>query len=296
MRPLLFGVLVFLLAPTAAHAQLSIYEDWSAGALRGDRWHGGEDNIVGGIGGLEVSRAITNNASFGRELAMRLRTQSSSLSDPRSGLNLMHASRVGASGTPGSVDAIDVAFRITASKVTPTRKTTKPGCPSGIGNNNPSEVDTIVLMTKFNDGSSSGPGDRTGDISVVLSSRYNTEFLHFDVHAFMFRCESPSCFAVSPVADSSTNLAATVTKNVPFRLGILDNFGESEFQLTFDGAVVGALDYSSLSVAPAAVYDAAFGVRVDTGDCWVGSPTPDMVADITVKVGDVQTNPGAVIP
>ena len=296
MRQVLWGVLVFFLVPAAAHAQLSIYENWSANALRGDRWRGGEDAIFSSVGGLEADRSIGGNVGFGKELTMRVRVQSSSLSDPRAGLNLMHAAHVGPSGTPGSVDALDVTFRIASKNVTKTQRGDKPGCPAGAGPNDPSGVSVVVMMTKFNDGSSSGPGDRTGDIAVLASSRYNTDFLHFDLFAVMFRCGNPSCFSGSSVPGSARNLVGTVTPGNPFRLGIVDNYGSNEYQITFNGAVVGTIDYASVSVAPAVAYDASFGVRADTGNCWVGSPAPNMVADITAKVGKVRTNAGAVIP
>jgi hypothetical protein len=148
----LWVVGLLLLLPTwgqASHERFGVYENWAGGSMRADRWLGFEQ-----FGGQEVRREVS-----GTSLHMRFRRQGGTSSDvgwtnppfTSNGLNLAN---------PAAVDQLRVRFDV--------QSLTLSGCPA---NTTPSKARVAVIeIGRFNDGSSTGPGDRTGDYLGVLQA------------------------------------------------------------------------------------------------------------------------------
>jgi len=177
---IIFG-LVFaslLLAPSLGRSQtLSVYEDWSGARIRGDRWRGGELSS-----GQEVVCDLQSVTGYGNYLAMSLRREGET--DRNTG------SRTSSTflniANPAGIVQIQALMGVLDALVGKCQ-----------ANTTPSEARLLIGMTAFNDGSSTGPGDRTGDynarVQAVRRSNSTDAPGILTLEGVVTRCQDAAC-------------------------------------------------------------------------------------------------------
>ena len=167
------------LAPGPGQSQqeaLSVYEDWSGARIRGDRWRGGEVS-----NGQEVLREL-RSASFGSYLTMSLRREGETDSNTGSRTSSTFLNFA----NPASIVQIEALMGVLDVQVEQ--------CPA---NATPSEARLLIAMTAFNDGSSTGPGDRTGDYNALVQAVRRSNSADpagiLRVEGRLTRCQNAAC-------------------------------------------------------------------------------------------------------
>jgi hypothetical protein len=274
-RAALFAVLLgtLLLTPTpgqASHEAFGIYEDWSQPTIRSDRWRGVED-----FGGQEVKREVQ-----GDTLQMRFRLEGGTFSDT----GAFFADNFLLVTNPLSVDQLEAEFQVKALTVT--------GCSA---NPTASRARAArLLITRFNDGTSTGPGDRTGDHFGLIVARRDSNATEdpgiLQVAGAVVRCINPGCTATTDVA--SIVLPETVQVGEPFTLRLIWDQPMRRFLLGVGTDPGVPLNYASSDTDPAVLPFAGVQIAHTAANCRAG-PT---VVDAEIEVGVVQTNMSAIIP
>jgi hypothetical protein len=170
-------LLGLLLAPAAA--QLVVYDDFAAGALSGDRWRGGR----GGGNILEIERSITPEG----QLFKRVRLEGRNNED------------IGITFGDHQLVFTSEGFPYLQFDLTVAGANLQP-CP--VAGSGVSLGYVQASMRLFNDGTSTGPGDQTGDIAAWIQVERTTAFAAnpatadpaiFEALASVFRCVTPTC-------------------------------------------------------------------------------------------------------
>lgn len=154
--PLAIVLVIFAVAlndpPRPAHAQPTLYDDFSGDKLDPDKWFGEQGVRPGeGQGGLELVRQIQDGS-----LLMSHRVAGG---NPTMGSFVISRNRlrfplaIANSITAAQADVTVTDFTVTKCSVPPSGD---------------SQVDAGLVEVLFNDGSSTGPNDETGDISLQL--------------------------------------------------------------------------------------------------------------------------------
>jgi hypothetical protein len=262
-----------LLSPAAAQ----VYEDWS-GPMRADRWqiYGLPNNGAP----LEQKRLVT-----ARKLDLEFRNsarQGEPARDAFIGYRLLPGNLP--LDDPASVTELDVTFTQTREKFT--KQCTEPGSP---------EVVSLIRLQKFNDGSTSGPGDQTGDYFATVTTRHSLDEPGIVVRSSIGRCTNATCTSFDNAATNEPSggyQLGTVTRGKPYRLRLIwraanDMFisllGNGGFEMTYDPSIDGT---------PAERPTAAFGIGGTPGNRLDGF----RMAEIAVKVGAVRTNGSSLVP
>lgn len=274
-RAALFAVLLgtLLLTPTpgqAGHEAFGVYDDWSQPTIRSDRWRGVED-----FGGQEVKREVQ-----GDKLQMRFRLEGGTFSDT----GAFFADNFLLVTNPLSVDQLEAEFQVKALTVT--------GCPA---NPTASRARAArLLITRFNDGTSTGPGDRTGDHFGLIVARRDSNATEEPgillVSGSVLRCTDPGCTDTSDVA--FIVLPQTVQVGEPFTLRLIWDQPMRRFLLGVGTDPEVPLNYAASDTAPAVLPFAGVQIAHTAANCRAG-PT---AVDAETEVGVVQTNVSAIIP
>jgi hypothetical protein len=288
---------LLLLVPASALAQIetAIYEDWSGPVIRSDRW-AALVPFVGRDAGLDVRTAVD---AVAQKLKLELRTQTAAA--PRAALHGIRLTRGDLPFTDGaSVSLLDVEMTLSGDKLTKQ-------CPPLNGGpvvDEPSATDALVLLKLFNDGTSTGAADQTGDHVGMIGTGHNTENpTQIHVYSNIFRCMDAACTEVEFVAVNyppskthpdefrlSSNLAMGATIRV--RLTV-DRASDQVYARLGTGADDFAMSYAGADDSlPPVVPFASIVVGAQTGDCYEGN----RVASIAIGVGKVRTNAGAFVP
>lgn len=269
--PGLFEAEDFYVTAAPIPAGFGIYEDWSYPTIRSDRW------IVATDRAHEARREV-----LGNHLVMRYRLEGSTTAGD-TGLRGAFM-RISASN-PAAIDRIDVKFQIDHYEVA--------GCEA-----NPLATrvrPAAISLAKFNDGSSAGPGDVTGDhfVRILVNREAFTADPEgvFTVSAFLFRCIDSVC---SNAISSIFNLdMGKVLIGQPFSLRARWNAATNRFLVRLNDDPPVHLEYpSSLNVGPATIPFADVRMQSVNANCTAG-PT---VTDAQIKVRDIMTNVSAIIP
>jgi len=293
-----------VLGATHASAQFkfSPYEKWTNPdtspnlKIRRDRWLFGDDS-----GGLDATREVRLNSAGVPALFMRLRHVGQTTDDegftffPSNSLYFAH---------PEKLTRVQAKFKIS-------RADMSSHCDANANGTN--EIDAAqIFWNVFNDGSSTGPGDGTGDHQVNLrvsrfANRPDPPGV-FRVEGRVCRCPDANCNITGPVFPcSGAGGFATVKVGSKFTLQIIhDPSGATNAKFLF--GVVGNLTgqpnasfgYPSATPANPAHNQAVspngyVQVRAAAVDCTVASGGPKEV-DVETQVYVVKTNPEAVIP
>lgn len=261
---------------------LGLYENWKTAKFpRSDRWVGSE-----GFGGQVASRE-----QLGSKLVFHYlrQGQTDSDSDRRTSVLRLHFAN------PASITDILAQFKVTKVVVT--------DC---LANSTPSKARPAgFVFATFNDGTSGGPADQTGNIfggiqAVRLSHYSGTPPPNgkLAVEIFVDRCTDAECnnsvdLAATTIMDPA-NLAQPLLVQVgkPFTFGARWDPDNDQFLFEVNGGGEVALSYGALTVNPAVQPFGNLFVRHSTANCTAG-PT---VVETTTELGTVITNPEAIIP
>ena len=177
--PLVIGLTALVLGiPAVSGAQLVVYDDFSAPLINPDKWAGSE--ATGGTGNptTEVERIV----QLGR-LEMRigqygLDTTSVGTSNGKVRLGITN---------PGPITTIQSTVTVVSV-----------GTEVCEANTTPSESAAYISGDFFNDGSSTGAGDATGDVVATLY-KLASSTLGNVIRALISRCNNPACSAFNTV-------------------------------------------------------------------------------------------------
>lgn len=251
----------------ASHEGFELYDDFSSPTILSRRWSGGESP-----GGQEVARMVRSG-----QLLMRLRREGGTASDVgTTGLTTNRLSHP----NPATVDQIQADFTVQSVTLTSCAAN------ASIGRSRPA----ALALTRFNDGTSTGPEDRTGDhIASIAAQRLSTGGRGLSVIASWARCADATC-STSDFITLTT--LGTVQVGQTFTVRVIWDEPNNQFLYGLnDGADV-ALTYDVSDTAPAVVPLASVVVAQDPQNCTTG-PT---VADSTGAVDNVMVNTSGVIP
>lgn len=276
----LVGVFVTALAfeaqpAQAGHEPFEVYEDWSSGrTMRSERWGGSVDSAQ------EINREVLKRKG---KLSMRLRREGATTSDA----GFTGAFHRLAFANPLAVDQVEATVEVKHLDVTP--------CAANV--TFPSRIRTVqISLNKFNDGSSMGPGDLTGDhfgrIQVNRDGDSTDPRRWMRVQAFVFRCVDRPCsnaFSVGP----GVFFADPVAVDQPFTLRLIWDALNDRFLAGVGSGPDVALPYPATAnvKAPGLPFS---DIRINglAANCTAG-PT---VTDATIEVGEVLTNASAIVP
>jgi hypothetical protein len=283
LRAGLIFTLSVLLWPSAAGSleELAVYEDWKNGTkaqktIRSDRWRGDED-----FGGTEVAREL-----LAKKLNMRYRLEGNVVpsdipSGSRVARNFLRFTR------PTSITAIEATFTVD-------RKLAFIPCAANNVGAATQAAPTHVALTRFNDGTSTGPGDRTGDTEGVMGTFRNGDSADppgvLQVFGAIIRSTTPAGDFNSTLPGTLVILG-TVRAGETFTLRLVWDKPNKQFIFSLNDHTA-ASTYSASDSAEAVLPLAHFFQRHVAANCHDST----VVIDSLTKVGTVLTNASAVIP
>lgn len=264
-------LLIWATPGEASHEPFGIFEDWIDQTIRSDRWRGDE-----AFGGQEVKREVRAGL-----LWMRFRREGETTIGNvgrQSSLNQLNARN------PTAIDQMEGDFLVLRMTVT--------GCAA---NPQPSRVRPArLVLGRFNDGSSMGLGDRTGDhfagVSAFRDSNSTAPERVLRTQGFLSRCANATCSVSTTV--SFINLPQTVFVGQRFTLRMIWDAPNNQFLFGVNNNPNVALPYTVSDINPAVVPFATVEMNHTTANCTAG-PT---VTDAESVVREVRTNASAVIP
>jgi len=278
----IFGGLMLpsLVFSQALNEPWGVYEDWSGKLIRPARWSGRNDM------GLEVKREIIkikapriHHPERG-ELVMRYRVVGSKASNTgfTGGANRLNARNA------AQVNQLETNFKI--------KHYTLTGCTENAGTIR--NFPAVLTLTKFNDGSSVGPGDSTGDhLARIIVGRDLTSLDPvgvFRVSAFLFRCVDAQC--TNAISNIKLDMG-TVEAGEWFTLRAVWDEPNNCFLVGLNNEPDLVLPYNpALNAREAVMPGADIRMQMVAGNCMDGSTE----TDAETLVGKVRTNQSAVIP
>jgi hypothetical protein len=269
-------VLVSLpLAPGPGQSQeaaLSVYENWSGARIRGDRWRGGEVS-----NGQEVVRELVSAGSFGNYLSMGLRREG----ETDSNIGSRTSSTFLNFANPASIVQIEALMGVLDVLVEQ--------CSA---NPTPSEARLLIAMTPFNNGSSTGAGDRTGDYNAIVQAIRRSNSADpagiLRVEGRVTRCQNPACSNEREIVGPQ-DLGVSLAVGAAFTMRLIWDAPNNQFLAGVNANTV-ALPYGPANDArPAAQRSAGIEIRNTTANCSAGA----MEADLEAGVGPVRTSSGS---
>ena len=164
-------------------------------------------------------------------------------------------------------------------------------------NTTPSEARLLIGMTSFNDGSSTGPGDRTGDhnarVQAVRRSNSTDAPGILRLEGVVTRCQDATCSTEQQIG-ALKDLGVSPPTGVAFSMRLIWEAPNNRFLAgaNANGNVV--LPYTVSDVLPAGQPSAGIEIRNSTANCTAGATE----ADLEAGVGPVQiaTGPPVVPP
>jgi hypothetical protein len=177
---LLIVPLLLLGLAGVSQAQLVLYDDFNVKPINPAKWFGSEGQFGPGAPNTETTRKIANG-----QLKIDLTTWGRTDSD--SGIAGISAARLRFSN-PTPITTIQADVTVKSVKVV--------GCAF---NNTPTRAFAVINGAYFNDGTSPGPGDVTGDIiGAILKVR---DSLAGDrIEAIIWRCTNATCTILATLA------------------------------------------------------------------------------------------------
>jgi len=182
MRKIMTGVL-FLITPflllglPGTGQALTLYDDFSSKPLNPDKWMGRERDFGPGAPNTETTRKIKQGAA-----GIDLTTYGFTSSDSgTSGISSSNLSVI----DPAAVTTMQADVTVKNAKVV--------GCAA---NPTGSAARARLIGEFFNDGSSTGVGDRTGDIVAAMHSQLDS-LAGDSLVAFLARCTNATCTTTS---------------------------------------------------------------------------------------------------
>jgi len=256
----------------ASHQAFSVYEDWSGPRIRGDRWRGGEAS-----NGQEVLRELVT-ASFGQYFTMSLRREGET---DRNNLSRTSSTFLNLAN-PASIDQIEALMGILDVHVE-----------QCAANATPSEARLLIAMTAFNDGSSTGTGDRTGDYNAVVQAIRRSSSADpagiLRVEGRLTRCQNAACSTEEQIV-APKDLGLSLGIGVAFTMRLIWDAPNNQFLVGVNTDANVALPYTANDAQPAVQRSAGIEIRNSTANCKAGATE----ADLGAGVGTIWTNaPGS---
>jgi len=208
----------------AARAQFVIYDDFSGGVIDPARWAG-----LSTEGSFDAPTAQLLRVEDNGSLDLALTSWGSAASDSgsilsRQGLNI---TQLGTPGGSGSITGLKARVAVVNAKAQ--------DCATNPETAAPSRADTQVIGAFFNDGSSTGPSDRTGDIIAVFVLEKAPGGVN-RIGASVNRCPNATCSPGSSVITSipanPATFATTWTLGQPLVLKLVWNPLVGQFTFT----------------------------------------------------------------
>ncbi len=260
----------------ASHEPFGVYEDWSgAPVIHAARWIGGDVEPD-----LDRGQDAVREVVHG-QLRMRFRKElvpGDADEDRSVSANFLDLA------DPELVDQLSMDFVVKHVTVT--------GCEA---NPRPSIARLARIgLDPFNDGSSTGPKDETGDHFLRLYAYRGSESPDppgvLRVKAELFRCADPECND-SPVV-ASVDLHPPVRVGQQFTLRVIWDPPNQRFLVGVSHFPDVPIPYTASIVKPPVVRQAFLVIRHDTARCTAASTE----ADADIRVGTVRTNHSAIVP
>ena len=219
----------------AGHAQFVLYDDFASGAIDPEKWFG--FSTEGPVGGpsAETTRIVDGGA-------LRLSLTSHGRTDSDAGTTFSRQAvgmkQLGVPWQSGYVIGVQGDITILGAKAQ--------GCASNPESNPGTRARATTSGNYFNDGSSTGPTDGTGDIGAFLQVQKDNDGGNRIVTG-IFRCTSATC------STSTTELfsvfATTWTLNTPVPFKIVWQKDQARFRVVANGEVKDLLYPAGISVA-----------------------------------------------
>jgi hypothetical protein len=267
---LVVAALPLIAARNAPRDAFAVYEDWSKPTIRSDRWRGSEEP-----GGQEITRKVKN-----LHLGMRYRMEGFINSDT------------------GFADGASILSTTNPTQITQMAadaKIKKYETHECAANPRLTRVRTIRLeIIKFNDGSSTGPTDRTGDhlgrVQVVRDSDSPDPPEILQAIGSIHRCQNPDCSDQKRFGGEHPLGPVSVGKLHQVRV-IWDKPGH-QFLFGLNTNADVPIPSTVSDSAPAVFPSATVEQRATPANC----TSQRIVTDSTNRVYKVYTNPAAIIP
>jgi hypothetical protein len=152
---------------------------------------------------------------------------------------------------------------------------------------------THISLARFNDGSSTGPGDRTGDIEGVIAARRNGSSMDAEG---VLRVDGSIVRSTTANGNFNSTLGSVtlgmVNTGHAFTVVMVWDKPNKQFLFSLNGGIPQAVAYSASDSAEAILPFAQIFQRHTVANCHDSTA----VIDSTTKVGTVLTNASAVIP
>jgi hypothetical protein len=206
----------------SGHAQFVLYDDFSSGIIGPGKWSG-----FTGEGPFDSPTTELIRTVEGGQLHLSLVSYGANTSDtgsPSSGQGL-NMRQLGVPGGTGFITGIKARVTVLDAVAQ--------GC---LANSNPQNTSPRVQLNGsfFNDGSSTGVNDRTGDIHVFLIIVKDASGAN-RIIAGIQRCQNASC---NPIANlGGTQFATTWAVNVPVTVKLLWQKDQGMFRFVANGEV-----------------------------------------------------------
>ena len=256
--------------------QFGIYEDWRKSTIRSDRWTARDDPAH------EVKRQVIR-MPFTWHNWFEMRYRREGVISPSEGL--VGASQRMNAQNGSAINKMEADFRVMRMVVK--------GCPANI-NIKTRIRPAQIAVGGFNDGSSSGPGDLTGEYFVRILANREADSTDptgvLTVGAFVFRCiDAPCSNAYSTIFDLNV---AKVRMGELFTLRAIWDEPNNRFLVGVNDGPDVILAYDPELNQKSGQGIAQFGIQLVASNC----PDSRTVTDAETWVTEVRTNPSAIIP
>lgn len=230
------GIFVVML-PGMGQAQLTLYDNFNSASINPDNWHGSQNQPGASAPITETSRRIT-----AKKLELQAVSYGEDTSDVGTAPSGIQALRV---NDPSSVTAMQV--RVTVQNAL---------AQTCAANASLAQARAGIFGVFFNDGSSTGSEDETGDVRLLFELRRDSSGARI-IRASITSCDDPGCDNFT-VVDSHT-FTTSWKVGVPRTLRLEWDQANDQFLVTLNpgtaGEETGTLSYSGLSDADPPVND-----------------------------------------
>ena len=158
-----------------------------------------------------------------------------------------------------------------------------------LANSTPSKARVVIALTSFNDGSSTGPSDRTGDYNASVQAFRRSDSGDpvgtLRVEGQVTRCEDSTCSTEQQIV-APTNVGALVTVGTTFTMRLIWDAANHRFLAGISPRPDVALSYAANDGTRAVRPSAGILISNSTATCTAHSTE----ADLSIGLGQVRTN------
>ena len=262
---MLLGALLLLGYPNASSAQLVLYDDFSTGLIDPAKWSGFEATGGPASPTTEVARQIVSGG-----LQMRLSQYGRSDTDAGGARGATILNVV----NPVPITTLQANVTVNNAKIQ--------DCLVNFG---PGTASAGIIGLFFNDGTSGGPSDQTGNIGAALR-QVRDAFGNFTFLGTITRCTNPDCSTASVVG--SAPFAATWALGETHKLRLTWDAANDQFVFLVAPETESIPYVLTDTAPPVALNFKALSVDTFAENCASGGQKR---ASIDVRFDDVRVNP-----